>query len=1647
MSRSLRALGHRSRPGLPVLFAVLAAALAFPAHDASACCDVIPAPDDFDRAALGSITRPALIPGFPAEVFASPAVCSQQTRSAAADFRNPASPVGCDNDALSCAPLPASDFQVNFFFTPSSPTAPRHAVVLRNSCTGFAPVCALPNGGQLHCIEANPADYEIVDVATAGAASERRLRFRFPDTTGLVAPGVLLAGPVRVSVTRTTDPFPCTLATSSCAAVNLATTRLVTCADTLFARDGTCATTSASVDPVDLNVTALPAPNAFVDLCPASDPSGLCRASGAVAPEVRFTEDAYGNLLFPMDYRDVLVRVLDEPFPRTLRGALAAGGSPLVIKNNDHIESRATNFAPVLPIFEPLTDPARLGELFGAIDAGFVIHRVFAHSCNEDPEIPCSVDAECTAGCGVVNVSGLPLGEASGAGPMVGECPLQGGLPACRLGGTVTIDALTAAKTDDRVVAAPVNECVGQLALPAQPSRNFDGDTRDVVLTLFDRIGFDIARIGEGTSDGVAMTRILDQSPFAFNSQDSDGETTAFLQSELQDCSLAEPEACDRNGNGSVFDNILRVFRLGAVGAGTADDLLAGVLAPEVGPGVVAPGVTGLDVGTHVSGQGFFLAVEPDLVVGDAPVAVSGDLVFFRADPSANLARAISLVSAGATGVSGGDASVEGAVSADGRFAAFASDADNLAGKSVPRQVLLKDLQTNAIRFLSLRHRASCAETILLGDGDSSAPALSGEGRHVAFASVATNLLNPAGVPSNDTNGAADVFVADNLTCAVVRVSVDSFGVEANGASANPSVSGDGRFVVFESAAQNLDPGDANPGSDVFLHDRDADADGVFDEPGLDAGQPQIRTVRLSVGGVGESVAPAIAGESGEVAFETDAALAPDDQDSLSDVVFEDGAGGLARASVASDGSESDADSFAPSISASGRWIAFESDATNLDLGATGGQRALFVHDRETGTTRRVGRLPAPRECSLLPDPGLIPDGDSHDVQISANGRFLVYRSRATNLDPRDGSPTEDVLMEDLRTGAITRLSQSSAGVAGDLDSGPADVSEDASAVVFASQARNLGPAIASGAESSVYASRSQGAGGARIGVADLRSSPPRVYVLDLPAEYVAVGEGAAAFVAPGENVKLVRLSCGGSVGGPVCDESCSQGCDLVVEDLLRPGLSAPGAVAISDRFVCAVVEEAGSTRPACHEIGTSPSASLDDVASVPADTIQVVGTNAVFTSPEGSGRALYELDLAAPAPQSVRLQAVEDVVLGDVACFTTRESDLARDENGDGDLDDAIMFGSDPADATSLPTSCAASATPCRLSACDPRKPHSVVPTRTCKFLSDDELRVPDCVVAGRDLNLDGNCSYLVRRCTVGIDPTIAVVGGGNVFDPNARENPVEVQEGDSDVASACVLPGQPGVPLGPCPCAAPQVCSDALLPPRLFTLLTADGDGDGVLDATESCDTTSDPDPVDCDDDDLSDACDGFVCGDGVLQAGEICDAAAPSCPAVPFASEFCTAGCLPSVRLDVTESAVNPGKNGKVPLTILASPLLNFENVPVGSLPAQMVDPTSVRFAAVRNGVCMANRCISSGPSDGTPCTSNATCGTGFCAGTSTSLVLNDQNGDGLRDLRGSFPAPGSGIKKGTTQACITGRFSFAAGNDPAPPFEASDAINVK
>ncbi len=171
-------------------------------------------------------------------------------------------------------------------------------------------------------------------------------------------------------------------------------------------------------------------------------------------------------------------------------------------------------------------------------------------------------------------------------------------------------------------------------------------------------------------------------------------------------------------------------------------------------------------------------------------------------------------VSVDSSGVQANGGSKRPAISDDGRFVAFASDASNLVSGDTnnTEDIFVKDRQTGVTTRVSVRSNGAEA------NGGSTSPAISGDGRFVAFYSEASNLLN------GDTNGFADIFVHDRQTGETKRVSVDSSGVEANAPPPDDyavvSISGDGRFVAYYSDASNLVSGDTNGVSDIFVYDR-----------------------------------------------------------------------------------------------------------------------------------------------------------------------------------------------------------------------------------------------------------------------------------------------------------------------------------------------------------------------------------------------------------------------------------------------------------------------------------------------------------------------------------------------------------------------------------------------------------------------------------------------------------------------------------------------------------------------------------------------------------------------------------------------------------------------------------------------------------
>jgi Tol biopolymer transport system component len=350
---------------------------------------------------------------------------------------------------------------------------------------------------------------------------------------------------------------------------------------------------------------------------------------------------------------------------------------------------------------------------------------------------------------------------------------------------------------------------------------------------------------------------------------------------------------------------------------------------------------------------------------------------------------AIVRVSVDSSGVEGTAGSFRPHLSADGRFVVFESDATDLVPGDFngERDVFLhdRDADENGVfdetapgARLTVRVNVDAAGVEASGGGSVRA-SVSDDGRHVCFASSATNLV-PA-----DTNGGGDVFVrvrdlnggsrtdADlpgNATTA--RVSVTSSGAQATQTGGGfvdaPSISADGRHVVFEASYSNLTVGDTNGTADVYAHDRDADADGLFDETGPN----ERRTVRVDVSTTGAQAAnggagltqQGVSGDGRYVVFVSYDSLVPGDggldadlhvfdRDGDGDGIFDEGPAGLDRPYLVGPATQLVADQGA-AISPSGRYVAFRSADSFVVAGDTNALSDVFVFDRLTGAVVRV---------------------------------------------------------------------------------------------------------------------------------------------------------------------------------------------------------------------------------------------------------------------------------------------------------------------------------------------------------------------------------------------------------------------------------------------------------------------------------------------------------------------------------------------------------------------------------------------------------------------------------------------------------------------------------------------------------------------
>ena len=332
-------------------------------------------------------------------------------------------------------------------------------------------------------------------------------------------------------------------------------------------------------------------------------------------------------------------------------------------------------------------------------------------------------------------------------------------------------------------------------------------------------------------------------------------------------------------------------------------------------------------------------------------------------------------------------------ISADGHWVAFSSLADDL----VPGD-------TNGVDDVFLRDRAGrityrCSYgSGGQADGPSEAPSVSADGRFVAFASSATNLV------PGDTNGTDDIFVYDRNLGTVARVSVSSAGDEGNGSSypppwGRPSISPDGRYVAFCSQASNLVANDTNATWDVFVHDRDFDHDGIYDEhvPG------GIRTWRASVSSTGEE-------------------------------------------------GHADSGTYGLWLSAYGRFVAFQSNAWNFIPNDLNGSD-IFVHNNINGATTLVSLDNNGAQAFGFHSLPSI----SADLSLAADGRFVTWTSNSP-VTPEDQNGVDDIFLRDRTLNQTSMVSIGTGGIQADWGSSRSMVNASGSRIVFDSQASTFTP-------------------------------------------------------------------------------------------------------------------------------------------------------------------------------------------------------------------------------------------------------------------------------------------------------------------------------------------------------------------------------------------------------------------------------------------------------------------------------------------------------------------------------------------------------------------------------------------------------------
>jgi len=353
------------------------------------------------------------------------------------------------------------------------------------------------------------------------------------------------------------------------------------------------------------------------------------------------------------------------------------------------------------------------------------------------------------------------------------------------------------------------------------------------------------------------------------------------------------------------------------------------------------------------------------------------------------------------------DPSIGGNAGEEGRYVAFVSASSGFAGTTGRhRQIFWRDRNTGTTKLISAAPNGE------EGNGDSYAPAISGDGKSVAFESYSSNLVE------SDKNGLRDIFIWHSTTNQIETVSIGAKGVEADAESYEPTVSGDGNLVAFTSNAGNISAikkGTSN--NNVFLRDL------LNDVTTLISVDPESRT-----GGGGSR--PSISSDGNRIAFYSHTAtLVKNDNNGFWDIfLWEKDQPKLKRISLTADhkernqGSESANRIVAPAISGNGQFIAYTTTASNMVPGDDNNLQDVFVYDIAKDTT----------VIASINSTGKAGDADSpieqgEKIAISFDGKWVTFSTKASNL----GVPASNILMRNMLTGenrVVSSVAGSSVG-------------------------------------------------------------------------------------------------------------------------------------------------------------------------------------------------------------------------------------------------------------------------------------------------------------------------------------------------------------------------------------------------------------------------------------------------------------------------------------------------------------------------------------------------------------------------------------------------------------------------------------------